>query len=159
MEPNPRTHAAPVASAFQKPKKNEGGGFAILRRTAEAEENGVSIPEEGGTTRGACSVVSLASHFFAISKKETNKVRKQSYLLSFECASRAHPRATASNPKQALPARTACGASRGVARSRVTPKGVMAYVGPEPSDKEVLKNSKGEWPVETFINVGFDGVY
>ena len=38
----------------------------------------------------------------------------------------------------------------------------MADVAPEPSDKEVLKNSpfsKGEWPFETFIDVGFDGVY
>jgi hypothetical protein len=38
----------------------------------------------------------------------------------------------------------------------------MADVGPEPPDKEVLKNSpfsKGEWPVETDIDVGFDGVY
>ena len=39
----------------------------------------------------------------------------------------------------------------------------MADVGPEPPDKEVLKNSpfsKGECPpVETFIDVGFDEVY
>ena len=38
----------------------------------------------------------------------------------------------------------------------------MADVGPEPSDKEVLKNSpfsKSEWPVEIEIDVGFDGVY
>ena len=38
----------------------------------------------------------------------------------------------------------------------------MADVGPEPSDKEVLKSSpfsKGEWPVEAFIDVGFGGVY
>ena len=38
----------------------------------------------------------------------------------------------------------------------------MPGVGSEPSDKEVLKNSpfsKGEWPFETFIDVGFDGVY
>ena len=40
----------------------------------------------------------------------------------------------------------------------------MADVGPKPSDKEVHKKknspfSKGEWPVETLIDVGFDGVY
>ena len=38
----------------------------------------------------------------------------------------------------------------------------MPGVGSEPSEKEVLKNSpfsKGEWPFETFIDVGFDGVY
>ena len=41
-------------------------------------------------------------------------------------------------------------------------KGGMADVGPESSDKEVLKNSpfsKGQqWPVETYINVGYGGV-
>ena len=38
----------------------------------------------------------------------------------------------------------------------------MPDVGPGPPAKELLKNppfQKGEWPVETFIDVGFDGVY
>ena len=36
------------------------------------------------------------------------------------------------------------------------------FIHSEPPDKEVLKNSpfsRGEWPVETDIDVGFDGVY
>ena len=44
--------------------------IAILRSVAE--ENDVAIPEEGGTTRGACSGVSLASPFSLFQERETN---------------------------------------------------------------------------------------
>ena len=41
----------------------------------------------------------LLHQTFLFSKRETKEERKQPYLLSFECTSRAHPRMTAPNPK------------------------------------------------------------
>ena len=51
-----------------------GGRLPIaILCSAVAEENGVSIPEEGGTTRGTCSVVSLASHFSLFQERNEGK--------------------------------------------------------------------------------------
>ena len=71
--------------------------LAILRSVAE--EADVSIPEEGGSTRGGCSGVSLASPFSLSQERETNTKESNCNSLSFECANRAHPRATAPDPK------------------------------------------------------------
>ena len=70
--------------------------IAILRSVAE--ENDVAIPEEGGTTRGACSGVSLASPFSLFPRERNEHEREHSYLLSFECHTRGRPPQTP-NPK------------------------------------------------------------
>ena len=105
----------------------------------------------------------LLHRAFRFSKRETKKERTQSYSISFEfVGGRAHPRAIAPNPKQPPLARTARGREQTRRTQPRNARGVMPDVSPEASDREVLKNSpfsKGEWPVETYINVGYNGVY